>query len=846
MTADDIKVTVNTPEGAFEAGTVMEVRKVTDPDTIVKMLSALEDGKTYRIKAVDISFYKDGKEVEPKVPVTVSLDTWLGRSSEYKILHLRNNEEAEVVKGAQVSRYGAEFTLDSFSAVGASAVEQDTVSKDAFRIYRGSVNQGAPAEDLVPGVPADIAPELEGLVFVNATIGGTSEQAGTEITYVGAFISEGTLYTYYRTVTDNNDLIVHVQSGEYIQMNYLPEDNYYSVNYSITGDTAGLTLDDIFWADRITRAVKQSTDTGYTVTIPRGYTATITKNGSNVDSLGTEPTYTVSNDKIITKNGELTLDKTYTIPATEDDQNIVVTLTKRDRFIFDASNFLSTVYTGGNSTTMGDSTVNTNSNARITGDGSLTRNGANKGKKTFTGNEVSWSFTTNNTESSHWLLDALQINGTDINVPYGESGPVSKTTELPSGAVVTVTLNSVTGSGRNARRNYTIRVSNVYEDVVISGGNIYNADNSTEIITEVLNNVNYSFYGFNSSDNAYSSSVRIGWVNWGEGEPIAVGTGNPVNSGSYDMYRFGQTNNNAMRFTIKPGYLKPELAFVTSTEGDLHNYVTLGSGLSFGSMSDSNGKYYPINGNPTNGYYYFRITGIGNNNKLALLRIRAELGVYNLTYESGAVSGTQIEAQEGTMPENDYGGYNVENKPQILLSTRIPIDNSNTYTFTHWTIKGDTSGTRYAPGQAINIEDIYQYAVEDEENRLVIPFVANWVAKEQAPQENYTIEFWIEGQDDAEFIYNMQAPRDSAIYVNKDSEHIHNVIEIYEGLLEYDEENSASFVEHLEEGSVVILRFKWIRYPVTVEKVVVSDSEADLAKEFNFTASTSRTYPRRL
>ena len=457
---------------------------------------------------------------------------------------------------------------------------------------------------------------------------------------------------------------------------------------------------------------------------------------------------------------------------------------------------------------MGDSAVNTNTNARITGDGSLGRSGSTKGMKTSTGNEVSWSFTTNNTESSHWLLDALQINGTDINVPYGESGPVSKTTNLPSGAVVTVTLNSVTGTGRNARRNYTITVSNVYENVTISGGNIYNADNSTEIITEVLNNVEYSFYGFSSSDNAYSTSIRPTWVDWGEGEPIAVGTGNLANSGTYDMYRFGQTNNNAMRFALKPGYVNPEIAYVTSTEGDLHSYVDLGNGLNFGAMSDSNGKYYSVNGNATNGYYYFRITGIGNNNKLALLRIRAELARYGVSYSNGSVAGA-------TVPEYDEGGYygdgslqgyNVEDNDVIVVDRTVPSDPSKANVFMYYTIDGDTSGTHYAPGQKLNLLDVSEFASYDSSRgEYVIPFIAHWEPVSATTPVTITVRFILDDDFENPHTATVQVAKGSAVYIDIDSEEMTRFMESYNWQLFYDEMSSDAYIEAADEDTTVDL-----------------------------------------
>ena len=312
-------------------------------------------------------------------------------------------------------------------------------------------------------------------------------------------------------------------------------------------------------------------------------------------------------------------------------------------------------------------------------------------------------------------------------------------------------------------------------------------DNTTEIIPEELINVTYDFYGYDTSDHAYDTSIGIAWINgWGVGEPIAVGSNysQQTNNGrNWNMYGFNQTNNNAMRFQVKPGYINPELAFVTNTGSDLHSYVTLGSGLSFSNtMSDADGKYYSISGNPNNGYYYFRITGM-NNSSLGLLRIRATLAVFGVTYAAGELNGTSITPLAGTLPENDYGEYNVLNKPQFILSGSIPIDSTAKNTFTYWTIEGDPSGKQSAPGQPVNIEDVCQFAKKDSEEKLVIPFVAHWVQKENAKQVDYEIQYWIEGNGEGteaqkQFTYYMQAAQGSAIYVNTTSDYVQNFLKV--------------------------------------------------------------------
>ena len=861
ITQDGWTVTVHTPEGAFPAGTEMQIEKITDPETIVKIVSVLDSSKVYSIAAVDISFYYEGKEIEPLKPVDVTMKSDLLTEDQYQIVHLKDDEKAEVITDATTEIGQAEFTLDSFSAVGAAAVELDTVDKTGFQVYNGTTLTGNPESDLTPGVPSAVAPIIDGYVFVNATVNDSTTpaaaaQAGVVVTYIGSFVSNDVTYIYYKTATDTIDLVVHVEDNEFIQLNYLPEDNYYNISYSITGDTSETNLDEVFGAERTKRAIKQSSDIGYTVTIPRGYTATIYRNGDPVlvnsvatnakrYTLGAEPEYSVSNNKVITKNGELELTGTFTIPRTDVDQNIEVRLTKRTSYTYDVRNVLQTVYFGGRSGYYGDTTVTPNNNNynnvanRISGSGWVTHT------ISADSHEQTWTFTTQNRRNHEWLMDSLEINGTNIEIPYSNGTGnvnVSKTTVLPSGTVITVTLTNITGTQASDRkRTYTITATNCYEDVVLSGGNIYDSTETVEIIPEQLDNVSYSFYGFTTDDNhhdhpASNAGTYLNWHEWGVSEPISAGSA-AYNTQGYNMYRLNanNVNPNSMRFSVEPGYINPQIAFVTSVEGNLGNYL---SGLSLGNRDSEN--YYPVNSSPnSSGYYVFSITSMGSN-KLALLRIRAELAKYGVTYDSNSVT-----TEAGTMPEDDYGDYNVVDKDTIVLASNIPVDRTGTNTFSYyWTIQNG-NGTHYAPGEPINLADVVQYAIRDAQGRLVIPFVANWTPREQATQVNYRIEYWVDGkkadQDSImKFFYSMLAPEGSAIYVNRSSDYINHFLEVYRGLLEYDEENSASYVANIQEGDIIRLHFKWVRHPLIVEKQVNSITAAEKTKDFEFSLNTAR------
>ena len=94
----DVTVEVSAPKGAFPEGTVMEVKPVDDSEVIDAINNAVK-GESRVVKAVDISFYCDGNEIEPDVPIQVSLKSAeIAQTEEPVLVHVDDNGEAEVVK----------------------------------------------------------------------------------------------------------------------------------------------------------------------------------------------------------------------------------------------------------------------------------------------------------------------------------------------------------------------------------------------------------------------------------------------------------------------------------------------------------------------------------------------------------------------------------------------------------------------------------------------------------------------------------------------------------------------------------------------------------------------------
>lgn len=832
--ADGVELAVNAPEGAFPEGTQMNVQQVSASD---------------KYTALDFDFVYGGKEIEPAVPVEVIWESDKIVAGETWVIHFKDNGTKEVVP-AKVTDGKAAFVAESFSTYVTTRLDtidltQPYSSAILFKdAETGQVLDTRPAS-MDSGELASTAPAIEGYTYVETKYQKNGQPENSDkVVYLGAFEYEdetdpsrdGT-YVYFKTesnIADNNDLIVELAEDETIYLYYkkAPNKVKYQVVYNGTTYTVGVDPLPSDLAELLIEGPAYAPAAGeekaVNVAIPRGFSATVSVSGRQTSNynLGQEPTYSLSSDnKTITRTSSYTLDldDAYDLPAGNSEITVTVNLTKRDNYTFNARYFLGTVYAGGAGVgTLGDTTItgNNGNKCRVTTDAQYSLNSntaANRGTRSFTEDGTIWAFNTVREAADNipaygdeWTLDALEINETTIELPYSQGE--SKVTTLPSGTEITVTLDSISSSaaGNSGHyRHYTLSVNNCYENIVITGGNIVNAASSTEIIPEVLDNVTYDFYGFSTADNAYSSSVRLSWITgWGVGQPIQAGRGNAADSGSYDMYKFGQTNNDAMRFSVPAGYTNPEIAFESMNGTELISNVQLGSGLRREGQKTSDG-YYPIIGNPTNGYYYFRISGMSNEH-VGLLRIRASLMRYGVSYAVG-----ESEITNYTIPGYDNGGYydsgdlrgyNIEDNDYVVLDDSAPVDNDNEYVFLYYTIDGDSSGTHYAPSQKIPLSSIAGYAEYNEsEGEYVIPFVAHWEKKDEQSPISFKAEIYLDNVKIKDVVTTV--PQHSSIYVDIDSNTMQQVMDEYNWQLFYDEMGSEPFVRDVtEENNKVEIR----------------------------------------
>ena len=101
---DGVLVSVEAPEGAFPEGTTMVVSPVEmDDDTLSNVTGAVESSgeqKLVTAQAVDISFFgADGNQIEPKLPIKVSMKSALVSESEnVALVHLTEADTAETAE----------------------------------------------------------------------------------------------------------------------------------------------------------------------------------------------------------------------------------------------------------------------------------------------------------------------------------------------------------------------------------------------------------------------------------------------------------------------------------------------------------------------------------------------------------------------------------------------------------------------------------------------------------------------------------------------------------------------------------------------------------------------------
>ena len=95
-----------------------------------------------------------------------------------------------------------------------------------------------------------------------------------------------------------------------------------------------------------------------------------------------------------------------------------------------------------------------------------------------------------------WELDQLEINDEAISVPMISLNNIdtvlTQQTTLDSGTIVTLSVMSKGGeNGYQGRRHYKLEITNCYEDITISGGNMVGHRHKEYVIHEMVGTVSY-------------------------------------------------------------------------------------------------------------------------------------------------------------------------------------------------------------------------------------------------------------------------------------------------------------------------------------------------------------------
>ncbi len=533
-------------------------------------------------------------------------------------------------------------------------------------------------------------------------------------------------FIYYTTDSMISDKTVYavLRENEKITLSY-SHDVDYTISYefktadgTVTPDGPdGQTPDDIFTPERAI-AAKKGQQVSVKVTIPRGYKAKLTaiKDDGTVlheADMGQMLAYKHPEgnvNQIVFADGspsELILQNKFVIPDMSGNVTISLQYEKIESFTFNAKLWTDTIFSK-------DRIVINKSEAP----------GENNCILSSTDHSFIWEFDGITAKSGNywntWEMDQMEINGEAVYVPtttLADTTPYSKTTELSTGTQVKVTVESQGGqNARDGRRRYTVEISNCYEDLTISGGNMV-SHHHKEYAMSVLDGVRNPGY-FAPLDYYNSSSGGSDAPFWQTLEQDTLISQKGYKNSSWE-YPF--------RFQREYGYYTADIAFTTKTGEALQvngNIIKpTADGLPYieylirtDSSADPavKGEYTVVSFSQwqasADGYFYFR--GTDNVRKFAesqdangvvLISIHADPIKLAMDYQAGSdETGKTAPAAETivNLPPRQKGGksgYNVDTNTKILISNSVPVDRSNRFIFDHWEV------------MTVNVDDEHEY-----------------------------------------------------------------------------------------------------------------------------------------
>lgn len=617
-------------------------------------------------------------------------------------------------------------------------------------------------KSLTPGSIENAAPKTidykgHNHMYRRAVVGNTP------VYYAGILNVGGTEYVYYVTSQKNTERTVYsvLKDGEKINLLYVHK-NAYTIDYELendgNSDGPALQADDVFGADR-TEVVEKNGSYTFKVQIPRGYKATVAvvdEDGSGKRELltGSRTTLgemiqynnTPTKNEVTLKNGSpktMLLNGTYEVNNVGCNQKILVKYKKVTTFKFSAEAWLKTQYANKNPREI-----------RIT---NVTPTGTFNDDHSYT-----WKFTGSTAGGNTFEMNQLELNGEAIEVPMvtmKDTEAITSTTILSTGTVVTISVASNHGTnGKDAQRDYAVKIENCYEDITVSGGNMV-GHRHKEIAVRRLIGVTAECYKL-------TNEKKMAWAK--------------IESDSLIIRKNENSVNNTFRFKTDIGYGKPDirilpkdaLTILQENDKGRDNYIEYLYYSKEG--ADPESQHYAAWLPSYDGNYYFRTTEKlkeymekSDAQGVVLLEIQGIPTKVGVNYVSGGdqrdSNGNMISPASSNivnMPGFDNGGengYNTINNQHVPIATLIPRDLSGKFEFDHWqvvtSLGAPKEGAVYATGQSAHLTtdtfndlaDCYHW--DDARQRNVFTLQAVWKSDSVDTPINYAVHYYVDGQE---------------------------------------------------------------------------------------------------
>lgn len=673
-----------------EAGTVYQVEYTATLPT--------DDSEVYTASRTIISVSKsnqteeskDGKEIETEASTDSTEENQILKGGKtFKLENLNStNYYVDLAADIPISN----FTLECINDTEGEETCQDLVFEDNVKTIK--------AGELKLNVP-EVVNNKSGKKhsYLYAHIGNvrvyyigklhiySGESAGDYIYYTTD--KQITNKTVYAVLKENDKITLSYSHNMDYEIKYQFQDKNGNV---IENGPDGKTKDDIFGTDRVVSVTKNK-NASISVDIPRGYKATVTAKDASgktlhSEELGKMMAYDNSKDRnqIVLKDDSpksMIYKEAFSIKNINEDLTITLRYEKVETLNFKAYMWTQTQY-AKTRMKVHDNLEPTESNSNLTS----------------TNHGFVWEFDGITNSEGTCELDQLEINSEIINVPMtylANKTPITETTTLSTGTIVNLTVTSQGGTnGVNGKRHYRLEVTNCYEDLTISGGNMVGHSHKEYIIRTLEGVSDAAYY-------VWKEDIKAkGWISMKQDTKI----GKARKENSYQ---------DPIKLKRKIGYYSPEISFTTKEGEILQKNGDIG--MQFGVADKPFVEYLIKTGDDDNnpssfrvvtfknweksedGYYYLRgTTKLENFMKqsdahgVTLINIKAQPIKIALNYLNGAdelgISAPKAE-NITNLPEKQLGGengYNVANNPTILVSNAIPTDKANEFVFDHWEI----------------------------------------------------------------------------------------------------------------------------------------------------------------